>query len=58
MVKTQELLKSRRFWAALGGLIIAVGNDGLGLSLSQEQVDLAVMVVTAWIVGDSLRKTE
>jgi hypothetical protein len=58
MIKTQELLKSRRFWAALGALVVAIGNDGLGLSLSQEQVDLAVMVVTAWIVGDSLRKTE
>lgn len=58
MIKTQNLLQSRRFWAALGALVVAIGNDGIGLNLSQEQVDLAVMVLSAWIVGDSLRKTE
>jgi len=58
MIKTQNLLQSRRFWAALAALVVAVGNDGLGFKLSQDQVDLAVTVLSAWIVGDSLRKTE
>lgn len=58
MIKTQALLQSRRFWVAVSGLVVAIGNDGLGLNLSQDTVDLVVMALSAWVVGDSLRKTE
>lgn len=58
MIKTQTLLSSRRFWAAVAGLVVAIGNDGLGLNLTQDTVDLVVMALSAWVVGDSLRKTE
>lgn len=58
MIKTQTLLASRRFWAAVAGLVVAIGNDGLGLNLTQDTVDLVVMALSAWVVGDSLRKTE
>jgi len=58
MIKTQTLLASRRFWAAVAGLLVAIGNDGLGLNLTQDTVDMAVMLISAWVVGDSLRKTE
>jgi hypothetical protein len=58
MIKTQQLLQSRRFWAAVAALVVAIGNEGLGFKLSQEQVEFAVVTLSAWIVGDSLRKTE
>jgi len=58
MIKTQTLLASRRFWAAVAGLLVAIGNYGLGLNLTQDTVDMAVMLISAWVVGDSLRKTE
>lgn len=58
MVKTQALLASRRFWTAVAALVLAVGNDGLGLNLSEETVTMVVMVASAWIVGDSVRKAE
>jgi len=58
MVKTQALLASRRFWTAVAALVLAVGNDGLGLNLSEETVTMIVMVASAWIVGDSVRKAE
>ena len=52
--KVQGLIGSRRFWAAVGGVVVVI-FDGLGLGLSAEQVNHIVMLGGAWIVGDSLR---
>lgn len=52
----QNLIQSKRFWAAISALIIAVAGDKL--PFSEEQVSDIVMVIAAWIVGDSLRKTD
>ena len=52
--KVKDLIGSRRFWAAVGGVVF-VFSDGLGLPLSVEQINHVVLIGGAWIVGDSLR---
>jgi hypothetical protein len=53
--KIMALTKSRRFWVAVGGVVLCVFNDGLGLNLDAGQVNHIVLLGGAWIVGDSLR---
>ena len=57
MVKLQTLVKSRRFWVAVAG-VVAVTSDALGLGLSEEMVPNFVLLGAAWIVGESLRSSE
>ena len=52
--KLQGLLGSRRFWVAIGGVAFVI-FDGLGLGISQDQVNHLLLLGGAWIVGDSLR---
>ena len=52
--KIAPLFKSRRFWVAIGGLIVTTTNV-LGFDLNPEQVNNVVLLGGAWIVGDSLR---
>ena len=56
----QSLVKSRRFWVAVAGLVVAVGRDKIPLlqSFTDEQITQAVLVLGAWIVGESLRSSE
>ncbi len=49
------LLKSRKFWAALIGIIVmVVKNYDPNFPLSEEQITSLVMVVIAYILGTSL----
>lgn len=57
MLKVKDLLQSRRFWVAVSGVALVVGNEGLGLNLQEEQVTLVVTLLASWIVGDSINKT-
>ena len=50
------LLKSRRFWVAVGGVVVTTTNI-FGLDLNPEQVNNIVLIGGAWIVGDSLRSS-
>jgi hypothetical protein len=52
--KLQLLIKSRRFWVAVGGIVVTTTNI-FGLDLNPEQVSNIVLLGGAWIVGDSLR---
>ena len=52
--KLQLLLKSRRFWVAVGGIVVTTTNV-FGLDLNPEQINNIVLLGGAWIVGDSLR---
>ena len=54
--KLALLIKSRRFWVAVGGVLVTPTNI-LGLDLNPEQVNNIVLLGGAWIVGDSLRAT-
>ena len=53
--KIKNLMVSRRFWVAIGGVVLCVFNDGLGLNLAADQVNHIVLLGGAWIGGDSLR---
>lgn len=55
--KLTALLKSRRVWVAVAGLVVAA-SDSLGFQVDQETVQYVVLLAASWIVGDSLRKTE
>jgi len=52
----QELLKSRRFWAFVGS-VAAVLVTAFGLQVDPALVQQVVLVIAAWIVGDSWRLT-
>ena len=54
--KLALLLKSRRFWVAVGGVLVTTTNI-FGLNLDPDQVNNIVLLGGAWIVGDSLRTT-
>ena len=57
MEKLKNLVKSRRFWVAIAGVVIAV-SDALGLGLPPEMVTNLVVVGASWIVGESLRSSD
>ena len=49
-----ELLKSKRFWAAVAGLAVVVVKQFMP-SIPEEAVTNVVMVLSAWIVGETFR---
>lgn len=53
--KIKSLLKSRRFWTALGSVLVVSMNEILGID--EVTANSIVAVGIAWIVGDSLRMT-
>lgn len=55
--KLKAMLRSRRFWLAAAGVAF-VANDQFGFGLDRETVNHVVLLIGAWIVGDSLRVTE
>tara|TARA_R110002167_G_scaffold351657_1_gene564253 strand:+ start:475 stop:654 length:180 start_codon:yes stop_codon:yes gene_type:complete len=56
MNKVKDLLKSRRFWASVGGVVVILLQDVLGLEATT--ANSIVAVVVSWVVGDSLRSTK
>jgi len=54
--KLKTLVKSRRFWAAIGTVVVVVLNDTLGIP--EDTANTIVAMGIAWIVGDSIRATE
>lgn len=53
-MKVAALFKSRRFWAALVGVAVVVGeNLGVSVIFAEE----LVWLIAAWVVGDSIRET-
>jgi len=56
LTKLQTLVKSRRFWAAVGGVLAVVLQDTIGLD--EGTTNSIVALGVAWIVGDSIRVTE
>ena len=57
MSKFESAFHSRRFWVAIAGVAVALSEE-FGLSIPPESIMEIVMLGAAWIVGDSLRKTE
>ncbi len=58
--KFQSLIRSRRFWAAAGALVVVVAKDQIPIlqNFSDEQIQNAILAIGAWIVGESLRSSE
>ena len=54
--KIKTLIRSRRFWVAVGGVVVVVLQDTVGIDAGTANSLVALGV--AWIVGDSLRLTE
>ena len=52
-----DLIKSKRFWAAVAGIAVVVMKDRLPVALYEQQITMIVMAIGSWIVGDSLRAT-
>lgn len=52
MDKLSELLKSRKFWAALVGLLVIFLGDRAGIE--QQQLTDAVFVIVSFILGTAL----
>ena len=56
MNKIKSLFQSRRFYAGLAGVVVAFVGEQIGLN--EETVTYVVGIIAAWIIGDSLTKTE
>lgn len=56
MSKLTTLFQSRRFWGAIAAAILNVIGPTIGLT--EDQTLSITALVVAWIVGDSLNKTE
>jgi hypothetical protein len=56
--KFKNLLKSRRFWAVVSGLIVITTKE-LGIAnLDETQVQNIATLVAAWVLGESLRSSD
>jgi len=56
MNKIRALLRSRRVWATIAGILTALFRDALGLS--SETVMEIMGMAGLWVIGDSYRRTE
>ena len=54
--KLKTLVRSRRFWTAVGTVVTVALQDVIGIP--EDTATSIVAVAVAWIVGDSLRTTE
>lgn len=54
--KVKSLVKSRRFWTAIGTVVTIALQDVIGIP--EDTATSIVAIAVAWIVGDSLRATE
>ena len=54
--KIKSMVRSRRFWTAVGTVVTVALQDVVGIP--PETATSIVAVAVAWIVGDSLRPTE
>ncbi len=57
MSKLDSAIHSRRVWMAIAGVAVALSEE-LGVSIPAETIQQIVLMFAAWILGDSVRKTE
>ena len=56
--KFKVMLKSRRFWVGVSGILVICADAVLGEgTVTPETVQMVTLLAAAWIVGDSLRET-
>jgi len=56
--KVEAMLRSRRFWVAAAGVFTVVASDVFGVELEVEQIVSLTTIVSAWIIGDTIRVTQ
>ena len=58
MEKVRALVRSRRFWVGVSGMLVICADTFVGAgTINPETVQMVTLLVAAWIVGDSLRET-
>ena len=58
MEKLRALVRSRRFWVGVSGMIVICADTLAGEgTINPDTVQAVTLLVAAWIVGDSLRET-
>ena len=58
MEKVRALVRSRRFWVGVSGMIVICADTLMGEgTINPDTVQAVTLLVAAWIVGDSLRET-
>lgn len=57
MNKLESAIHSRRVWVGVAGVAVVISEE-LGLSIATETIEQIVLMFAAWIVGDSLNKTD
>ena len=57
MKKLIALLKSRRFMASIAGLA-TIALTHYGYEITEEQLTGVIVIISSFIIGDSLRKVE
>ena len=58
MEKVRALIRSRRFWVCVSGMIVICADTLVGEgTINPDTVQAVTLLVAAWIVGDSLRET-
>ena len=58
MDKVKSLLKSRRFWVSAVGLAAVISSELFGFALDTDQIVGVITIVTAWVIGDTIRVAE
>lgn len=53
----KDLLRSRRFWVAIGGLAVVVLKDRLPFEVPEDRLVEISVLIGSWIVGESLRSS-
>ena len=57
MKKFIALLKSRRFMASIAGLA-TIALTHYGYEITEEQLTGVIVIISSFVIGDSLRKVE
>ena len=58
MEKVRALIRSRRFWVGVSGMIVICADTLVGEgTINPDTVQAVTLLVAAWIVGDSLRES-
>jgi hypothetical protein len=56
--KLKSLLRSRRFYVAVAGVVAVVATDVFNIELDTEQLVTIGSIIAAWIIGDTVRETK
>lgn len=53
----KDLVRSRRFWVAIGGLAVVVLKDRLPFDVPEDRLVEISVLIGSWLVGESLRSS-